>query len=1289
MAKSEQSTVTGKTYYFPWVRKGMSNRLSEIDRLGCIEDASLLAKQRPLLSITTEYNIIPPVSEDAQKDKAATSEEEILFVPISETKDIQFISPGDIAGIDPHAVLKVTPHPGSEGFAIQYYPYIEFWEPDFLWRYTPAAPNGNKLRPWLALLVCEKSRCLLKKRQEGESVSFIIEDNDQYEKIFPYPEDTWKSGHAQGFTSEDPVFCRLLALRARTDVILNAATEYYAFLVPAFETGRLRGLGFEDGVLQDITAQAPAWEKNINKQKEKHPNHPFDFPIYYSWSFKTGEDSFDGLVEKLKISSEFNSDIKIDVTRMGEGLDYNLFKPEPKRKIIGMPAATQVPTYQKGTPFPLDSGDEKNLYDHLKELLSYNPVFLENRAQITGQAAIEIGNDDPWVVPPVYGGKHIMATSIDEADNKATKTPWFTQLNLDIHNRAVAGLGKKTVQIHQEEFVNRAWKQVEIINVLNNELYQRLLSINTNKSLKNKTFKSVGKDNFTATMMQYFGSMKNARVKRKNGKTEFSLSSIMTDNHISQAFASTSFQFLTEHTARVAENLDPTTLMENIANRQIFRMSDHILYNSPSIGQLSTANGIIYLMLLEEICKQYLAPYFNLARRYLSSYEKLTAESTNKLFSLSRKVIHPTNNDMGEPTYIMVSPGTPGTPAHMVSTRTLILAPISHFTHYRNYFGGCNTSDDCEIYERIGDFVNYGVKQHRYYGYAGHGELISYSSDSISRYIYNSQKNLLGIDDDEYRNMFGDDTIVTRIGGENGLYFVPKRKLKETLEQGGDGIKFYVDFESLIPLFNMRDEYNGTWRLQTANRSVSRRDFQANHYMGSSSDNGATVPISALYDPRAYSLMFTPFHNSDSYSKYNRDAAISSITNPQRIPLLNTSSANKDNYMRYHDEAMDFLTTTPDYITLDLDKIPEEKLQRFDTLYDYSQFLLKRSDNSNSSGYLKMWLQLDGYVKQLEQQQADGTFEDRSAKKQSGNDVSANSTELFRGFEENQSEADKIVRQIMTTYYAEFFTNKELIDKYLDELLHSKFPILAYPIFPEPVYYYLKMFSDKFILPCVDELPPDSVAIFESNPQFEEAYLCGMNTEMGRELLWREYPTDQRGSYFRKFWDSETDTADIRSDNFFDIDPVHKWEGNLGENHPASKIGLLIFAIKGTLMKQYPRTQIFLHKATGNSTTKSLSFDPSATEANSGIIQPVIQAFLKDDILIVGFKAVFDKVIGNPSTKEFGYFLTFKEEVEDLNFQNDSDKDAIDSAKVAEELKNDPTLYGKHLSLFIIKEKKD
>ena len=31
--------------------------------------------------------------------------------------------------------------------------------------------------------------------------------------------------------------------------------------------------------------------------------------------------------------------------------------------------------------------------------------------------------------------------------------------------------------------------------------------------------------------------------------------------------------------------------------------------------------------------------------------------------------------------------------------------------------------------------------------------------------------------------------------------------------------------------------------------------------------------------------------------------------------------------------------------------------------------------------------------------------------------------------------------------------------------------------------------------------------------------MCGLNHEFAGELLWRGYPTDKRGSYFRQFWD--------------------------------------------------------------------------------------------------------------------------------------------------------------------------
>ena len=41
--------------------------------------------------------------------------------------------------------------------------------------------------------------------------------------------------------------------------------------------------------------------------------------------------------------------------------------------------------------------------------------------------------------------------------------------------------------------------------------------------------------------------------------------------------------------------------------------------------------------------------------------------------------------------------------------------------------------------------------------------------------------------------------------------------------------------------------------------------------------------------------------------------------------------------------------------------------------------------------------------------------------------------------------------------------------------------------------------------------------------------MVGLNHEFARKLLWREYPTDQRGSYFRQFWDPGTyhDSEDL------------------------------------------------------------------------------------------------------------------------------------------------------------------
>ena len=74
----------------------------------------------------------------------------------------------------------------------------------------------------------------------------------------------------------------------------------------------------------------------------------------------------------------------------------------------------------------------------------------------------------------------------------------------------------------------------------------------------------------------------------------------------------------------------------------------------------------------------------------------------------------------------------------------------------------------------------------------------------------------------------------------------------------------------------------------------------------------------------------------------------------------------------------------------------------------------------------------------------------------------------------------------------------------------------------------LRDLAPQLLLPGVDHIPPDTVALLETTPRLIEAYMVGLNHELSRELLWREYPTDLRGSPFRQFWDVRGQPGDGR-----------------------------------------------------------------------------------------------------------------------------------------------------------------
>jgi hypothetical protein len=71
------------------------------------------------------------------------------------TKNFALGSPGDIIGINSDMIVRTEPSNWITDYEPNYLPFIEFYDEDFAWRYTPANGAGDKLRPWIALLVLE------------------------------------------------------------------------------------------------------------------------------------------------------------------------------------------------------------------------------------------------------------------------------------------------------------------------------------------------------------------------------------------------------------------------------------------------------------------------------------------------------------------------------------------------------------------------------------------------------------------------------------------------------------------------------------------------------------------------------------------------------------------------------------------------------------------------------------------------------------------------------------------------------------------------------------------------------------------------------------------------------------------------------------------------------------------------------------------------------------------------------------------------------------------------------
>ena len=165
---------------------------------------------------------------------------------------------------------------------------------------------------------------------------------------------------------------------------------------------------------------------------------------------------------------------------------------------------------------------------------------------------------------------------------------------------------------------------------------------------------------------------------------------------------------------------------------------------------------------------------------------------------------------------------------------------------------------------------------------------------------------------------------------------------------------------------------------------------------------------------------------------------------------------------------------------------------------------------------------------------------------------------------------------------------------------------LPTPYFPQPMYEVLRDLDPQFLLPGCDRVEPDSVIPLATDPGVVEAFMVGLNHEMARELLWREYPGDDRGTPFLVFWPR---SGPVAGENTGQMPQLHKWEPNsqLGTHLSIGAGSELVVLVRGELFARYPGTIVYLTRSTTPGT------------AGSERVLPAFRAPLTPDMTFFGF----------------------------------------------------------------------
>jgi hypothetical protein len=277
-------------------------------------------------------------------------------------------------------------------------------------------------------------------------------------------------------------------------------------------------------------------------------------------------------------------------------------------------------------------------------------------------------------------------------------------------------------------------------------------------------------------------------------------------------------------------------------------------------------------------------------------------------------------------------------------------------------------------------------------------------------------------------------------------------------------------------------------------------------------------------------------------------------------------------------------------------------------------------------------------------------------------------------------EVDAATQSVLTDLRADQTVPRSVLDSvdlperlrpFAEEFIEA----MAYPVIDLPMYQALLEQSLDAFVPNLNLVPANSITLLANNREFIESYLVGLNHELARELLWREYPTDQRGTPFRQFWDPRVmlpvplETPAQRTERGYDIPPIHTWPSTalLGQNDNRQASGLpqkddLVLVIRGELLRKYPTAAIYAQRADWapgpdgrpDPTLERVLAEPPLGELPLAeqIRLPLYEAKVEPDVYLLGFDLDAVQARGARPTDP-GWFFVLKERPGDPRFGAD------------------------------------